>query len=125
MDLVERLGVAKSDQLIIRCKKGNFAGKVWFVGTNADVKCKEKEASELMERIESGEDINLSNISLGAVENVLDKFQSPLPQHQAVQSFSDNELDDVLEPEPKQNCLETTMTTPQATVVDNSKVVCD
>ena len=79
-----------------------------------------------MERFESGEDINLSNILLGADRQVeTDKFQSPLSQHQADHSFSDNELDDILEPEPKRKCLDTTLTTPQATAVDNSKVVCD
>ena len=96
MDLVERLGVKKSDQLNVRCKQRTFAGKVWIVGTNADVKRKEKEASELVENIESGEDINLSNITLGDDLQVeTDNFQSPLSQHQAVHSFSDSELDEV------------------------------
>ena len=126
MDLVERLGVAKSDQLNIRCRKGTFTGKVWFVETNADVKRKAREASELMERFESGEDINLSNISLGTdLQLETDNFPSPLSQPQAVQSFSDNEFDDDLEPALKRNCLDTSVTTPQATAVDNSKVVCD
>ena len=62
-DLVERLGLAKNDKVLVRCAR-DYIGKIWFLGTNEEVLAQEKVAETIMRRIESGENINLSDVSL-------------------------------------------------------------
>ena len=95
-DLVERLGLAKGDQVKVRCPGGEFTGKVWFLGTNEEVRSKEKEAEQIMRRIDEGESLNISDISLTNYQS-FHRFdqqvsQSPLPSTQ-VESGSDFETE--------------------------------
>ena len=95
-DLVERLGLAKNDLVTIRCAQGDYVGKIWFMGTNAEVLAQEKVAETIMRRINDGENLNLSEISL--TQSSLNKEKeniapSPSPATQAdVDSDSEHEL---------------------------------
>ena len=67
-DLVERLGLTKADIITVRCSRGNFKGKLWFLGTQEEVKARDKDAAELIASVDTGEEINLSSISLELVQ---------------------------------------------------------
>ena len=97
-DLVERLGLAKNDKVLVRCARGDYIGKIWFLGTNEEVLAQEKVAETIMRRIESGENINLSDVSLS--QSFFNKEQeniqpSPLAQHIEPDS-SDSETDPIV-----------------------------
>ena len=75
---------------------------MWFVGTHEEVKAREKDAAELMARVEVGEEINLSSISLGASTTNIDQkpttwSDAPSAQEQYI-IFSDCETEHVIAP---------------------------
>ena len=115
LDLVERLGLAKADAVTVRCSRGSFKGKLWFLGTHEEVKVREKDASELMARIDAGEDINLSSISLGACSDNLDQCpttSSDVPPAQEMNTFfSDSETEDVITQSKRKRKFPETVTT--------------
>ena len=98
LDLVERLGLAKGDKVLVRCQRGDFEGKVWFLGSNYDVKEKEKDAAKYMDRLDAGEEINLSNVSLSAGFPCTETVSQPSPLPQVAMFVSDDESDDLLAP---------------------------
>ena len=105
LDLVERLGLAKNDKITVRCASGDYVGKIWFLGTNAEVKVQEKEAEQIMRRIEDGENINVSDISLNQSQGNARKVSNvPESPHFSMEMDSDSE--DELAPPPKSAKLE-------------------
>ena len=94
LDLVERLGLTKGDKVTVRCPSGLFEGKVWFLGIAEEVASQEKVAESIMKRIDEGESLNISEVSLGQVH--ADKENQPSTSidsvHQSADD-SDSELD--------------------------------
>ena len=93
-DLVERLGLSKNDKIVVRCSGGEYTGKVWFLGTNAEVKSKEKEAEQIMRRIEDGESLNLSEISLSHCQS-FERFEQQQQQQLVSESPNPSTQDEV------------------------------
>ena len=113
---------------MIRCRSGDFEGKVWFLGSHAEVKGKEMEAAKLMNRIEAGESINLSNISLGAKLNNTETIErecytSPIIHQNTDVNASDLESDEWTQPPQKRNRLDTTVDTPASQMPSNSAML--
>ena len=109
MDLVERLGLQKNDKVMVRCLKGDFEGKIWFLGTKEEVSSQEKEAERIMRRVEEGEIFNISDISLCQGSAVTEKERTVDNQvfSSQNQDMSDCESE-CLEPPSKRISLDST-----------------
>ena len=86
------------------------------------------EAAKLMERVEAGESINLSNISLGASLNNTEPigrecYTSPIIHHNSDVNASDHESDVCTQPPQKRTCLESTVDTPAPEEPSNSAIL--
>ena len=94
---------------MVRCLKGDFEGKIWFLGTKEEVSSQEKEAERIMRRVEEGEIINLSDISLCQGSAVTEKERTVDNQvfSSQNQDMSDCESE-CLEPPSKRITLDST-----------------